>query len=187
VPKNETAESHGQPLKQEGGLSAVLCDDSGASADFLQQFNDLLAPWFRSLYGNWGKDVFSSPWFFAVLLSAAAWLPLPAQLQWGLKMGLSESYCMNPSIFLWPGVLELLRLGVCRHFWRGLLVPSQLGSVPFQRPFIMMLFHLPVTLLSGSASVAAKSYKLRVSTVLPQSQTCLNVVMRKEAYICKQN
>ena len=36
--------SHGQPLKQEGGFSAVLSDDSGASPDFLHQFNGLLVP-----------------------------------------------------------------------------------------------------------------------------------------------
>jgi len=36
-------QSHGQPMKQECGFSAVLCDDSGASPDFLHQFNGLLA------------------------------------------------------------------------------------------------------------------------------------------------
>jgi len=33
-----------EPLKQEGGFFVVLCDDSGASPNFLHQFNGLLAP-----------------------------------------------------------------------------------------------------------------------------------------------
>jgi len=32
-------QSHGQSLKQEGGFSAVLCNDTGVSPGFLHQFN----------------------------------------------------------------------------------------------------------------------------------------------------
>jgi len=35
---------YGQPLKEEGGFSAVLCDGSGASPDLLHQFYGLVTP-----------------------------------------------------------------------------------------------------------------------------------------------
>jgi len=60
-------------MKQEGGFSAVLCDDSGASHDFLQQFNGLLAPRSRCLDGNWEKSrvYFQVPDTLQSYLSAA--------------------------------------------------------------------------------------------------------------------
>jgi len=62
----------------------------------------------------------------------------------GAQMGLGESIrnsdvpTPKPLVSFWPRVLELLRLGVCHHFWGGLLDSWDL--CPFNGPPYMMSF-----------------------------------------------
>jgi len=78
--------------------------------------------------------VLSSPWYFAVLLSAACLAAAPCsaavESDW-TQQKYQEQWRPKASISLWPKVLDFLWLDVCHHFWGCMLVPSLLGFVGF--------------------------------------------------------
>jgi len=82
-------QSHGQPLKQEGSFSAVLCDDSGASLPI--SCTSSMACWLHdppvSMATGKQMCVFLSPWYFVVLLPAACL----AAVDSGAQIGLGKS------------------------------------------------------------------------------------------------